>query len=452
MKENHKHRAIELGKDILILLLTCSALWLAAKTQLLGPLSNLLREDSPQTISGQSQGEEQVGSAVPMAMVVNIPSGAGLSQGPELPEGGESVRLGIAHDQAACQELFQQVAGILIETLSSVGPTETISRSQWEQTLTRQLGVYMDFQGEIPMPVLVSWLSGESTLLEGSVRRMVLTIYNDKVAICYRNEEDGKYYRTCSEMTDPDGLTSILNTLTDNGVFYAFESEEYEILNPDTLLFPDSPNLTIYTVSNPVSSGEESLQGIVEDLGFTLSSTSFYSSDQWVARSGDDSVRLSDRGVVEYTAGDENGVLPILNQNGGGGMLYNSVETCRQVAVALMGGRCGEARLYLSSVTQGEQGLEIDFGYSLNGIPVCFDQGYAARFIVSDGRIAQLTMHLRSYAANGTLSAVMPSKQALAAFSALELDGQELMLTYTDSGGDTVTAGWAARQETAGEG
>ena len=43
----------------------------------------------------------------------------------------------------------------------------------------------------------------------------------------------------------------------------------------------------------------------------------------------------------------------------------------------------------------------------------------------------------------------MPPKQALAAFSALNLEGQELLLTYTDGGGDTVTAGWAARQEVA---
>ena len=62
MKENHKHRAIELGKDILILLLTCSALWLAAKTQLLGPLSNLLREDRyPDIKYGVKLGYKNIG-------------------------------------------------------------------------------------------------------------------------------------------------------------------------------------------------------------------------------------------------------------------------------------------------------------------------------------------------------------------------------------------------------
>ena len=45
MKQRHKRRAVELCKDALILLLTCSALWLAGRTQLMGPLSGLLSEE-----------------------------------------------------------------------------------------------------------------------------------------------------------------------------------------------------------------------------------------------------------------------------------------------------------------------------------------------------------------------------------------------------------------------
>ena len=41
MRESKKRRAVELAKDVLIVLLTCSALWLAARTQLMDPLSGL---------------------------------------------------------------------------------------------------------------------------------------------------------------------------------------------------------------------------------------------------------------------------------------------------------------------------------------------------------------------------------------------------------------------------
>lgn len=451
MKQNSKHRGVELFKDALIVLLTCSALWLAAESQLLAPLDSLLREDRPQAVDGQVQGEHQEESAVPMAMVINIPGEDGAQGDITLPEGSKGVRLGIMYDKLACQELFQQVAGILIEAVSGAEPPEKIDRAQWEAALSEQTGVYMDFQGEIPMSVLIGWLSGEKTELEGSVRRLILAVWEESTALYYRNEEDGNYYRCRSELSDPKTLEKALTTLTDNGAFYAFESEEYQILDPDTLLLSNSPTPVVYAASNPVNGGEESLRELVEELGFSLNTTNFYATDDWVARSGDDSVRLSERGVVEYSAGDGGRGLPVLRQ-GDLGALYDSVETCRQTAASVLGSRCGEAKLYLSSVNHTQEGLEIIFEYSLNGIPVCLEQGYAARFLVSKGQIVQFTMCIRNYTGSTSTSVVMPPKQATAAFSAMGLEGQELQLTYSDSGGDLVTAEWSARNERAEEG
>lgn len=450
MKQNHKRRAIELCKDALILLLTCSALWLAGKTQLLAPLDNLLGEERPQISVGQDQMGAQTGSALPMAMVVNIPGTGTPGEGTGLPGEEKGIRAGLVHDQAACQELFQQVASVMVEAISGAVTAETIDREEWEAALTDELGVYMDFQGEIPMPVLAAWISGGSTQLQGTVRRMILTEEENGIALYYRNEEDGRFYRCVCEKGDGEALKKVLTSFTDNGAFYAFESEEYHVLAPDTLLFPNTPDLAVYTVSNPVNAGEDSLRELVQNMGFSLNSTNFYSTDDWVARSGDASVRLSDRGVVEYTAGDDSGTLPVIAEDRNS--LYQSVEACRKIAVSLLNGRCGDAMLYLSGVQETQDGLEIEFEYSLNGIPVCLDQGNAARFTVSNGRIVQFTMWFRSYAPSGTMSAVMPPKQALAAFSALNLEGQELLLTYTDGGGDTVSVGWAARQEAVKEG
>ena len=39
--------------------------------------------------------------------------------------------------------------------------------------------VYMDFQGEIPLPVLVGWLSGGETKLTATVRRLALTLWEE---------------------------------------------------------------------------------------------------------------------------------------------------------------------------------------------------------------------------------------------------------------------------------
>ena len=45
MEKSKKRRAVELVKDVLIILLSCSALWLAARTPLAAPLRGLLQEE-----------------------------------------------------------------------------------------------------------------------------------------------------------------------------------------------------------------------------------------------------------------------------------------------------------------------------------------------------------------------------------------------------------------------
>lgn len=435
-----KRRLIELIKDALILLLSCSALWLAARTPLAAPLWDLFREEGPQVI----QGRDQVGSpdpgVLPMAMSANLPGGIGS------PEGSEGTRYGICYDQAACQELFQKVAGSLAETLSSFGAPEKVDREEWEAALTDRLGIYMDFQGEVPLPVLLGWLSGGETELTAAVRRLVLTQWEGGTDVYYLNEEDGGFYRCRSEVADSFSLAEALSGLTDNGAFFAFESELYAGLAPYTLLLPDAPAPAVYNAANPMSAGQGALESLVQDLGFSLNSTSFYSTDEQVARSGDDSVRLSSRGVAQYQyegrAGD--GLFPILRQ-GEGGVLFDRVETCRRIALSAMGSRCGEARLYLLSVTERPGGLEIDFGYSLNGVPVLLDWGCAARFLVEGDQVVQFSICLRSYTAGDGTSLVLPPRQGTAALLARGLEGEELLLTYADSGGDTLSAGWSAR-------
>lgn len=453
MERNKRQRGIELLKDALIVLLSVSALWLAAQTPLVAPFRGLLREEGHQTIPGQFQGDSRGSGALPMVMAANLPGGTDFPDSMPIPDGAQSVHCGLLYDHAACQALFQQVAGPLVEALSSAGEPEQVSRRDWEEALTGALGVYMDFQGQIPMPVLAGWLSGGDTRLTATVRRLVLTVWEDGVDLYYRDEDSGSYYHCRSEVADPFSLGEALSSLTGNGAFYAFESELYQDLDPDTLLFPEAPAPAVYTSANPMSAGQETLQALVQDLGFSLNSTSFYSTDERVARSGDDSVRLSERGVAQYQYEGRRGggLFPVLRQ-GEAGALFDSVETCRQIALSAMSSRYGEARLYLMSVEEREKGWEIDFGYSLNGIPVLMEGGQAARFLVEEGGVVQFSLYLRSYVNGGTSCLVLPPRQGAAALAARGLEGKELLLTYTDNGGDALTAGWSARDNRRKEG
>lgn len=123
------------------------------------------------------------------------------------------------------------------------------------------------------------------------------------------------------------------------------------------------------------------------------------------------------------------------------------VETTRRLAADTVGRTCGAARLYLAGVETGEDGaVTVSFGYSLNGAAVLLPaDGCAARFTVQDGQITDYTLRFREYEETAEHSLLLPERQAAAALDALSPEGRELLLCYTDNGGDTVQAGWVAR-------
>lgn len=419
---------MELGKDVLIVLLACSAVWLLARTQLMGPVGRIWREEVPQAGPDQSESGSQMEAARP------------LSASAVLVQDGGVIRSGVRYDEAACDALFQQTAGLLVEALSSAGEREAVGRREWERALTASTGVCFDFQGKIPLEVLSRWLSGESSPLSGTVRRLLLADWRDAAALYFRDEEDGNYYRCPSQVVDLPRLEEALSGLTDSGAFYAFESESYSGLDPDTLFSRELPALAVYTVSNPVSGGQAALEELAGGLGFAINTNGVYYAGEWVARSGDDTLRLSSRGVLSYLAGEGGGDHFRLSGDG----LFDKVETCRRLAAAVLGSRCGQARLYLLDARETERGCEVRFGYSLNGIPVWLEEGCAADFLVEDGRVARFSMRLRSYAESGETTVMLPVRQAAAALAAGGQSGEELLLMYADSGGETASAGWMA--------
>ena len=430
-KGRKRRRAIELAKDVVIVLLTCSALWLVTRSQIMSSSSGLLQEETPAGGTHETQGGTRA-DARPLRIVASLPGET------------RTGRCVLQYDQAAVDGLFQQVVGLLVETLSSAGAPEEVTRSQWEQALTTPPSLCLDFQGELPLTVLSGWLAGEEMDNTATVRRLVLTVWDESVALYYQDRNDGSYYRCLSEVANGQHLTEALASLQDNGAYYAFESGQYDWLDPDTLLTDSVPTPDVYQVKNPLSGDQSALEQIMTALELPVNSSSFYSvGDERVARIGGDNLRLSGNGVVEYHAEEGSSLFTAAAQPEDA-TLFQVVEACRKLAAATVGSSAGQARLYFSGVRESEEGLEVSFNYCLNGIPVRLEDGAAAWFQVENGRITRFVLRYRSYTDSGETSVVLPIPQAAAAMEAMGLEGEELLLVYSDNGGETVSASWAA--------
>lgn len=434
MTKRRKKRIVERIKSILILLLSCSAVYLVVLTQSIAVPSGLLSR--PTGGGGILSVADPAETARPLRMAAVIPAG-----------GNEVQRFGVQYSEADTADLFQQAYTILVEALSSANQPEAVTETEWRQALTAAPGLYFDWQGEVPLAVLDGWLSVENPLLTGSVRRMVLAAREGRVFLCYFDETDGEYYACSSDVVSASRLEEVVEALRDNGARFAFETEEYSGLEPYTLVLGEPLSPAVYASVDPLGGKQSELQ---EVLGFPENSASFSGAGEQVIRSRNDTLRIGVDGTVTYEPAAEGSDRYLLS----GGGVYESVEGCRDLAQQAVSAVGGEESLFLMSARETGQGSwEIQFGYSLDGVQVRLgEDGWAARFTVEQGQITGFQLRMRCYTDTGTTTVVMPERQAMAAMAAKGHENEELLLVYLDTGAEMVTASWAAASELSGRG
>ena len=163
MTRGSKKRRIERLKSALIVLLSCSAVFLLVRTQ----AAIVSSEDSGTAYQAEAEGSSSTES--PGATARPLRMAAAIQRGSEV------VRYGVQYDQEGTDSLYQQSYSLLVEALSSASQPRAVGETEFQQALSTAPGLYFDWQGEIPVAVLNGWLSVDSQTLTGTVRRMVLT-------------------------------------------------------------------------------------------------------------------------------------------------------------------------------------------------------------------------------------------------------------------------------------
>ena len=437
MSKEKKRRARELGKDVLIVALVLSAVWLACRPQLYGRqvsewMSTVFHHTAAIVPDADQSGDDTARMIQPVRMAAMTEQG----------------RYGTPYDSQGAQTLFSLSAGLLNEALSSAGQPRRADREEWEAALSAAPGLYFEFAGALPLNTLADLLSGgiSGSVLTHPARRVVLAVQEERVSLFYVNEEDGLYYRCDTDVVGAGQLSGTVSGLTPNGTLFAFERADCGNLAPCTMLPAQTPTPVTYLASSPLT--EETEHTLLELLGFRVQGTSSYEApDGTVYLNGGDSLRISDTGQVRFSAGSgEQARFPV--EDGDEDGLRQCVETAGRLVRLAMSPWQGQAELQLTLYERQEDGaVRLEFDYYINGTRVVrYDGSSAASIQIQDGRITDFVMNLRTYTAGVLYSPVLPVTQAAAAVSALEGDGGELVLCYQDSGGENVTAGWIVTQ------
>lgn len=421
-----KRLLVELGKDLLIVLLTCSALFLAWQT----PLATQLRgwvTPPTQTVSPEAQQPE--GALTPYALTARNERGL----------------YGVAYDRDGVARAFEQLSPLLGEAFASAGAPGGITRRQWQELLESP-GVYCTFQGAPPMAALAGWLGG-SGLSEGQAQAILLAWDGSQVWLCWR--DGSRYYRARTQVAYQNHLESALGEFSPNGAAYAYALARtdgaYASVDPDVLVSMTVPQPQEYTASTPDLTGDPQVLGqLLSALGFQSGVGSTYETAGGLAlNEGGDRLRMSDTGTVIFHAGEE------VRYPASSASLEEAAMAAWDLLSRAAAPWKGETDFVLTGAEAVEGGWTFTFHSRLGGVPVLTSpKGWCASFTVAGGRILDFTLTLRSYAVTET-STLLPSERlAAAAMNAPSLrdQGKRLILCYSDTGGGILSAGWVAEE------
>lgn len=425
-------RVPEWVKNLLILLLSLSALWLLTRSPLYvgSPLQVRVQAlFSSAEPGGQTSAVALTAAARPTRICVVNGDG----------------RYGVQYDAEAVDAAFDSLGSLLGEALATAGSPTPISETRWRHALLEQ-GAYFDFSGSIPFSALSGWLRGGEVndALSYNVRRVALSYGSGEndVWLFWQDADTGAFYTCTTALDRALHLLPALAVWLPNGAFFAFEDTAFNSCAPYTLITA-TPTPAVYAASTPLAAGDAAVEQVLEALSYSAASGASYAiSDGTRYTDGNNTFLLTNSGSLTYHAVDSR--YPIA----GGeetSTAAQCIEVTRKLAADTLGALCGEARLYLISAQTEGAGLVITYGYSLDGAPVfLYDGGWAARFVIENGAISSFTLHFRSYTATAAVTSLLPELLAAAAMAPRGAEGKELTLSYRDAGGESVTAGWAA--------
>ena len=225
-----RQRLVELGKDILIVALTCSAVYLAGLTPMMTQLRSWMAPSAP---TAQAQPRQARDSVTPYSVAVR--NSLGL--------------YGVSYDQATVERVFSQLSPLIGEALQD---------SQ---------GVYCRFQGEVPLEALAAWL-GEGSALTGGAETVVLGRDGERVWLGWQAGD--AYYRAPTGLSYPDRVRDTLEDFGPNGAAFAYALREtdntYDTLDPYVLVTATTQRPMTYAASSPDLVGDADALGTLLEV------------------------------------------------------------------------------------------------------------------------------------------------------------------------------------------
>ena len=375
-------------KTLLILLLICSAVFMAWKGELFTAF--FPEREPPASPAPEAPEQSYTAAALPLAAAVTGPGG---------------LSCGVKYDAEAMAELFEGFSAVLSEALGSAEAPEAIGRFTWQDRLQEE-SLFLDYGFPLPISALAAWVGVEAPWA-GSERFSAFLLDNNgegAVRLSY-HAGDGRYFQ-CDTAASWATLRTQLEGYRPNGASFAFLLPALHDCDSFLLVLEQLPAVYGAHIS---SAGSEAAGACGELFGVNLGGQSRYTeADGTLVYPGEDGVlRLYPDGSIGYTsAGDSRRAASPAEQ----------IEVTRKLLETIHAAFAGEERLALRGAEFDEAGdLSLSFCYMLGGLRLDMAAGSAASAVWKGGALSELTIRPRSCRRAEAAGVLLPEMQAAAA-------------------------------------
>jgi hypothetical protein len=413
-----KRKPAETAKNIFILLLLVSAVFLGWQSQLFGNTSvklSALANPADGKTAGDGNGIPAAGTKTSETRPVSIAvtSGAGMHYGSK-------------YDLDMTDEIYENAILIIRDALGTAQKPEKTGESAWHAALQAP-GIFFEYMSPMRLSVLDGWFGAE---IAGEwrtvyVRRLCVAVVDGAPLLYFQDDETGFFYVAETDAL-PEDIAKLTGKYAANNAAFAFEMLKTPLENPYALIMREPSDHPVFEAKNPLTG--ETLAKVLRWLGVSehLKPITDEDGNEIFIQPEDFRIELSPDGSPEIPASpaDESG----------------AIEQARQAVAESIGKYCGEsARVYFDAVTAAGPGsYEVLFAYVVAGGRGYMDRGsYAASVTVTDGVISKMTLFFRSFEEAGENGGgLLPEIQAAAA------SGGAFMLCYKDNGTALLEPSW----------
>lgn len=423
-----KHPAIEPIKTCLIVLLSVSALFLAARTQLFDAFF------PPDGLLGGifSGGEGKDGNYTGLYQEAARPINIVLSA-----EGGH-----FAGDASA---LYENCGALLGEALGSSREPMPATAADWRGALSAD-SIYYEYASPVRLSVLAGWFGTEISHSgrDVMVRRLCVSAGSVDPVLYYMDAETGSFYR-CGTAASAASLASLTAAYLPNDSQFVFElAADYDYVDPYMLIQNYLESLPALQAES--AAGPELDEALLSHFGMNAYISAPYAEQDGdrVYVEGSTTLRVSTSGLVTFRQEADGDRLPVLPR--GESSEAAVIEAARQFLTDLSALVGGEGRFSLYSCAAKEGVYTLRFSCFVGSYPVFLpDYAPAAELVIQNGHITQARVYFRSYSLGQSQVSLLPARQAAAI---AESQGRsEAVPGWLDTLGQTeLTPQWLLRE------